>query len=985
MFDIVVLGDVNALSDVFNALAMVFASGSMRGLVLIGFLVGLILMGWQTVTSMDLGRPLLGISTGFILYLIAFVPTTTVTLESIRSGEVRQVANVPLGVAVTGSIMSHLGLYLTRELETAFGVPGITDTEVDNPMAVLRSVALTSFSRTALGAANEPLPGMSFWDRWVRYIQDCTTTMITRQIYDDGSGAKRENELQSMDDALEAVRFQHVWYGTDAVGGATILSCHEAWLELATFTKTEFLPAYYERRLAPVLGFDATGSGPEARALLQAALQSVTRLGYADDIDPDAFVLSTLLVNIYNEGVAQRFMQEGHFTEATATQDAIRQRNAQWSAERNMFTNSMDFIITFVEMFAFAVTLFLPFILALGASGQRLLPKYFILYLWINLWYPTIAIIRLYSASAMSRVVSRLEDVEQLPLTSLLGVMRFEGSLADQMAVTDMLMAATPMLALTLVTGGAIATSALAGRMQSADHYDEQRPAPALTAGTPMVASETPFTQNAFGVVSRTNVGSAMPEIEVGYAASRSTAVQEQEALRASQGLATSLQHAMSDSRSVTDSSGFTRAYGNTFMADEAKTWQVARAEVERIASQHGITDQKAINDATAATIAANVGAGQLARVAAGIVSLGRSEALFGTKLGERVAGALDVITGTISGSAQNTDSTSSSIAKTLADEASRTLSSDEGVRLAEAMAYDLNSSAGRQLTSTFGASHQEAVSQSASEVRERSEALQRAEAFSSTFSSGKRMDVADLAGKVLNAPEARQALDRAVVAIGDPAQPALDDVARDLDRNPNLRGSMSDAQAETAAKLLYLQNLGRASLSTDVQANAVTALSGVIGQALPGVGMGARPTLDSPAPDAPQFGAIHSEADRIRGATESRYGGLAGAGTLRPDQVAEAADAYTSGNSPDMPRMDQEFADDARRRLQAGRNPLPNDADFEQKMETATIIQNAERERIEKSGTIPRLWDKFAGDGIDQIDDLAEKSKRHVTGDNDG
>jgi hypothetical protein len=40
------------------------------------------------------------------------------------------VANIPIGIAATGTIMSTVGLYLTRELETAFGVPGITDTSV---------------------------------------------------------------------------------------------------------------------------------------------------------------------------------------------------------------------------------------------------------------------------------------------------------------------------------------------------------------------------------------------------------------------------------------------------------------------------------------------------------------------------------------------------------------------------------------------------------------------------------------------------------------------------------------------------------------------------------------------------------------------------------------------------------------------------------------------------------------------------------------
>lgn len=122
------LGDHEIIRAGLNAIAMLFDSGNTQlltgaGSMGLGYAAGFGLMvslAWIFMRVL-LGTPM---NPGHLLvillaYVIAFVPKTTVYVEDIYSGQVGVVANVPLGVAIPGGIVSSLSHSLTTKLDQA--------------------------------------------------------------------------------------------------------------------------------------------------------------------------------------------------------------------------------------------------------------------------------------------------------------------------------------------------------------------------------------------------------------------------------------------------------------------------------------------------------------------------------------------------------------------------------------------------------------------------------------------------------------------------------------------------------------------------------------------------------------------------------------------------------------------------------------------------------------------------------------------------
>ena len=68
-----------------------------------------------------------------------FGPATVVTIEDAYDGNVRVVANVPLGIGFTGGVISNVGYTVTDLFTTGFSIiaPSITKTEFAESLKLL--------------------------------------------------------------------------------------------------------------------------------------------------------------------------------------------------------------------------------------------------------------------------------------------------------------------------------------------------------------------------------------------------------------------------------------------------------------------------------------------------------------------------------------------------------------------------------------------------------------------------------------------------------------------------------------------------------------------------------------------------------------------------------------------------------------------------------------------------------------------------------
>ena len=119
-YEIISIGDGEMLYNAFQGVAMIFGNNSLNKLISAGFALGILLISLRYLTDQEF--PLRYALVGLILYLVMFTPKDTVTIEDIYSGQVRVVANVPIGVAIPMSVISTMGVKMTEMFETAFSI-----------------------------------------------------------------------------------------------------------------------------------------------------------------------------------------------------------------------------------------------------------------------------------------------------------------------------------------------------------------------------------------------------------------------------------------------------------------------------------------------------------------------------------------------------------------------------------------------------------------------------------------------------------------------------------------------------------------------------------------------------------------------------------------------------------------------------------------------------------------------------------------------
>ena len=151
---------------------------------------------------------------------------------------------------------------------------------------------------------------------------------------------------------------------------------------------------------------------------------------------------------------------------------ALQQRNYQWVSEQSLWATVVMPLMTFFEGFVYAITPFCAMLFFYGMFGLGLIGKYLQTLFWINLWMPIMAICNLYISLSISG------QLQGINLGSIDGVTAAISTLQNQIATGGMLMTATPLLALMVVTGSTYAFTTLASRLNGGDHVDEKVMAP---------------------------------------------------------------------------------------------------------------------------------------------------------------------------------------------------------------------------------------------------------------------------------------------------------------------------------------------------------------------------------------------------------------------------------------------------------------------------------------------------------------------------
>ena len=475
MFEIHSIGDAAFLHQILNAVAMITGTGDFVKLCSIGILIGVIVVCVQTVLHASRSLDLQQILVGWICWMCFFGASTTVTIEDAYTGEVRVVDNVPLGVGFAGSLISNIGYGITDLFETAYRpVASLTDQPFAESLRIISTVRQKAYDTSVLNAVNASIPGGqgNVQKSLENYIRDCT--MVKIQI---GEATLEDVYTQPIDTAL---RFDSNIFGTQIYTGRGQQdvgpTCAQAWPRLKEVMDHSMTTPQVIAALNRVSGIrDETGI-PQTHSELDNAMMM---LGIQGRTAQD-FVKASLIEPIYRNAAVGAYSSANDPTNALMVGQAITQRNIQWASEQSMFMTTVRPMLTFFEGFVYAITPVMGFLMVIGSFGLMLAVRYFQVVLWIQLWFPVMSICNLYiTMTASGQVNSMIGDI-----SSFYGLNAASDIMQTWLSTGGMLCAATPMIALFLVTGSTYAFTTLANRMQGGDHVNERMVAPdALQVG----------------------------------------------------------------------------------------------------------------------------------------------------------------------------------------------------------------------------------------------------------------------------------------------------------------------------------------------------------------------------------------------------------------------------------------------------------------------------------------------------------------------
>lgn len=527
MWEIYSIGDAAFLERVLNALAMIAGTGNLEAVAGIGMLVGLIIMGFQSIFQGGDGIKFQNLLVAWILYAMMFGAGARVAIEDVYSGQVRVVDNVPYGVAAAGSMVSQLGYGVTSLFEQAFGEAQMTEHGFAFALETLANLRKATLSQSALGGANSPSGSDDVWRSWRNYIADCTMTGVSLKQYttDDIMKGKRGGGA-----VLESLRFDSQAYGTEIhINGAPnngFMTCTDAFVTLQAYTTSTFLPKL-QAHLSVGFGVPAT----EVNDRIQQAFQAVELAM----VDSQNYMLATVMEPIFNWGRVDNELNFQRIAVATMLHTSIQQRNEQWAAEQALFNTVVRPMITFFEGMVYATAPMMAFLIGLGPMGVSLMGKYLLILIWIQLWMPILSVINLYLHMAVSKKMIALESAAQgdTPLASFYGIHAMDQTLQNWIATGGMLASSVPAITLMLIYGGAVTATSLAGRM-SAGNVPTDHSTPSIASNAPLMQRQGMRVSNDTHGLSA--VGAETTKLQIGgnYSSALSSSSEEMAAKQAS-------------------------------------------------------------------------------------------------------------------------------------------------------------------------------------------------------------------------------------------------------------------------------------------------------------------------------------------------------------------------------------------------------------------------------------------------------------------
>lgn len=590
------LGDFEMLTNALQGVAMIFGTSSLKNLVSGGFVLGMLFICTQYLVSQKFSPNHL--LTGFVVYSVLFVPTTTVSVEDAYTNQVRTVANVPIGVAAPMSLVSTMGVRMAILFETAFSVPTeasmVENGYMDalNTLLKMRSAGIGTAGTDGTTNTDVAETLSSYMDTCVMFDvqQNWAPKVVSRAVIMNATDLWGSLQTDFVN--------RDIFVSLPDGGGTRQLNCHDAYNAIdAHIRSTQFTDVWYSY-INGLMGYPDNGTAADSRVgnAIKALNITVT--------DAQTFMRNALIASFLRDGPSA-FIQR----------PAMEQLQMEWAAEEGIFKRIARPLMAFVETFTVAISPIAAFLVTLGPMGIGVAARYLQLVAWIALWGPVMAVCNMYIAIASSRAIdalSRQATNAGTDISSMVMHDRLYSTLELWVSTGGMLAASTPLLALSLVYGGPVVANSLASRfMGGAKLAPEKTLAPdAMNVSPAMTLSTRTQTSSVTGASTSPGVGEftySMAKTANQAVSSTASALQSATA-QVSSTQSKMLSGSTSTGNRITDGDSFTQSMMHSQGKQDVWAAQTAQNIAKGLTSNS--TEQQAINHVMAGTLGGSLSAG---------------------------------------------------------------------------------------------------------------------------------------------------------------------------------------------------------------------------------------------------------------------------------------------------------------------------------------------------------------------------------------
>lgn len=476
-YELYSIGSAKFLREIFNSVAMITGSGDFLGACAVAIMLGVILAVIKGIMTGGGKIEVGAIVVSSLVTCIMFVPRATVVVEDVYNGSTYAVDNVPIGVAAPGMFISRVGFTIAELMDQGFSTVdtnfGITNRPFLESTKILSNLRNPQFANSVwdqLGKHTNSDVKRSFYN----FFKECT---MLKYNFDKTKSVDQDQKMtleNLMDDFQSNVFYTEIYVD----GKAVTKTCNDANAILKS--KINQLNGDLVNNAMPAPKEYGSNTATEMTDAI-----SMLRLTSADAME---MVKLSIVQPVYDKALAGYFDNSGDVVAALTINNAIQQRNAQWSMEQSLFLNTVRPIITFFEGFVYAVTPFMAILICMGAFGLGIAVKYFQTLIWIQLWMPILAIINLYIYMSAQGAVDSAGIVDK-HIDSFYALGTLAQTVETWTSVGGMLAAMTPVIAFFIVAGSAYTFTSIASKLNGADHIDEKAMSPDVLKQAPMMTN----------------------------------------------------------------------------------------------------------------------------------------------------------------------------------------------------------------------------------------------------------------------------------------------------------------------------------------------------------------------------------------------------------------------------------------------------------------------------------------------------------------